>query len=79
MQKVINNLKLNPGEEYKYYMTLQDYIAEFDIDMAATEALDYLIEVIHIDLLAAVEVQDYPEANRLQEMIESLPLKQIEN
>jgi len=79
LQKVINNLKLNPGEEYKYYMTLQDYIAEFDIDMAATEALDYLIEVIHIDLLAAVEVQDYPEANRLQEMIESLPLKQIEN
>ena len=79
MQKVINNLKLNPGEEYKYYMTLQDYIAEFDIDMAATEALDYLIEVIHIDLLAAVEVQDYPEANRLQEIIESLPLKQIEN
>ena len=79
MQKVINNLKLNPGEEYKYYMTLQDYIAEFDIDMAATEALDYLIEVIHIDLLAAVEVQDYPEANRLQEMIESLPLKQIED
>tara|TARA_R110000772_G_C12994458_1_gene407400 strand:- start:229 stop:411 length:183 start_codon:yes stop_codon:yes gene_type:complete len=60
-------------------MTLQDYIAEFDIDMAATEALDYLIEVIHIDLLAAVEVQDYPEANRLQEMIESLPLKQIED
>ena len=79
MQKVINNLKLNPGEEYKYYMTLQDYIAEFDIDMAATEALDYLIEVIHIDLLAAVEVQDYPEANRLQEIIESLPLKQIED
>ena len=79
LQKVINNLKLNPGEEYKYYMTLQDYIAEFDIDMAATEALDYLIEVIHIDLLAAVEVQDYPEANRLQEIIESLPLKQIED
>ena len=53
-------------------MTLQDYIAEFDIDMEATEAKDYLIEVIHADLLAAVEVQDYLEAHRLQTMIEAL-------
>jgi len=53
-------------------MTLQDYIAEFDIDMEATEALDYLIEVIHADLLAAVQVQDYLEAHRLQTMIETL-------
>ena len=56
-------------------MTLQDYIAEFEIDMDATEALDYLIEVINLDLLAAVEVQDYPEAHRLQEIIESLPFE----
>ena len=56
-------------------MTLQDYIAEYDIDMDATEALDYLIEVINLDLLAAVEVQDYPEAHRLQEIIESLPFE----
>ena len=53
-------------------MTLQDYIAEFDIDMEATEALDYLIEVIHADLLTAVKVQDYLEAHRLQTMIEAL-------
>ena len=53
-------------------MTLQDYIAEFDIDMEATEARDYLIEVIHADLLAAVQVQDYLEAHRLQTMIETL-------
>ena len=56
-------------------MTLQDFIAEFEIDMDATEALDYLIEVINLDLLAAVEVQDYPEAHRLQEIIESLPFE----
>ena len=53
-------------------MTLQDYIAEFDIDMEATEAKDYLIEVIHTDLLAVVEVQDYRETDRLQTMIEAL-------
>jgi hypothetical protein len=53
-------------------MTLQDYIAEFDIDMEATEAKDYLIEVIHADLIAAIEVQDYREAHRLQTMIEAL-------
>lgn len=56
-------------------MTLQDYIAEFEIDMSATEALDYLIEVIHEDLLTAVEAQDYTEAHRLQEIIESLPFE----
>ena len=53
-------------------MTLQDYIAEFEIDMEATEARDYLIEVIHEDLLTAVEANDYLEAHRLQTMIETL-------
>jgi len=56
-------------------MTLQDYIAEFDIDIHATEALDYLIEVINLDLIEAVEAQDYTEAHRLQEIIESLPFE----
>ena len=53
-------------------MTLQDYIAENDIDMQATEAHDYLIELIHADLIAAIDLEDYTEADRLQAMIESL-------
>ena len=56
-------------------MTLQDYIAENDIDINATEAYDFLIEIINWDLVAAVERQDFKEAHRLQEMIESLPFE----
>jgi hypothetical protein len=71
-------LKLSPSKEYKYYMTLNDYIAENDIDPEATEAEDLLIELIHADLIRAVEVYDYREADRLQLLIESINLKQKE-
>ena len=59
-------------------MTLNDYIAENDIDPEATEAEDLLVELIHADLIRAVEVYDYREADRLQLLIESINLKQKE-
>ncbi len=51
-------------------MTLEDYIDYFEIDIEATEAIDYLIELINEDLVFAVEEQDYEEAHRLQQIIE---------
>ena len=72
------DLKLSHSKEYKYYMTLNDYIAENDIDPEATEAEDLLVELIHADLIRAVEVYDYREADRLQLLIESINLKQKE-
>ena len=57
-------------------MTLQDYIAENDIDPEATEASNLLVELIYADLIKAVEVYDYKEADRLQLLIESINLKQ---
>ena len=70
------DLKQLPTNLYKYYMTLHDYIAENDIDPEATEAEDLLVELIHADLIRAVEVYDYREADRLQLLIESINLKQ---
>ena len=54
-------------------MEIEDYIREFEIDMDATEALDYLIELIHGDLLHAATQENWEEAERLRDMIESLP------
>jgi len=51
-------------------MTLEDYIDYFEIDIEATEAMDYLVELINEDLQFAVEEQDYEEAHRLQQIIE---------
>lgn len=51
-------------------MTLEDYIDYFEVDLDATEAIDYLIELINEDLVFAVEEQDYEEAHRLQQIIE---------
>ena len=51
-------------------MTLEDYIDYFEIDIEATEAIDYLTELINEDLVFAVEEQDYEEAHRLQQIIE---------
>ena len=56
-------------------MTLQDYITENEIDMEATESMDYLIELIHEDMINALDVEDYLEVHRLQAMIESLPIE----
>ncbi len=51
-------------------MTLEDYIDYYEIDIEATEAMDYLVELINEDLEIAVQEQDYKEAHRLQEIIE---------
>ena len=51
-------------------MTLEDYIDYYEVDLDATEATDYLIELINEDLELAVQEQDYKEARRLQEIIE---------
>jgi len=55
-------------------MRLLDYIKTYTIDLSATEGLDYLIEVVNEDLVKAVDCEDYEEAKRLQDMIESLPV-----
>ena len=52
-------------------MELQDYIDYFEVDMEATEAIDYLIELIHEDIILAKEEEDYEEADRLQNIIEN--------
>ena len=52
-------------------MTLKDYINYYEIDIRATEAIDYLVECINKDLLFAVEEEDYEEAHRLQQIIEA--------
>lgn len=52
-------------------MTLEDYINYFEVDLEATEAMDYLIELINADLASAVEEEDYEEARRLQQIIEA--------
>lgn len=54
-------------------MRLLDYIMAYEIDVRSTEGFDYLIEVINEDLQRAVEVENYEEAKRLQDMIEGLP------
>jgi protein-arginine kinase activator protein McsA len=54
-------------------MRLLDYIKIYTIDLEATEGFDYLIELINEDLVKAVDREDYEEAKRLQDMIESLP------
>ena len=51
-------------------MTLEDYIDYYEIDIEATEAMDYLVELVNEDLVLAVEEQDYLEAHRLQQIIE---------
>ena len=51
-------------------MTLEDYIDYYEVDLDATEATDYLIELINEDLELAVQEQDYKEASRLQQIIE---------
>jgi|TARA_R110000751_G_scaffold168193_1_gene274030 hypothetical protein len=51
-------------------MTLEDYIDYYEIDIEATEAMDYLVELINEDLELAVQEQDYKEAHRLQQIIE---------
>jgi hypothetical protein len=53
------------------YKGIDDYIIEYDIDLEATEGLDYLIEVIHNDLLEALVKQDYKHALYLQNLIET--------
>ena len=50
-------------------MTLEDYIDYYEIDIEATEATDYLVELINEDLNLAVQEQDYKEASRLQQII----------
>jgi protein-arginine kinase activator protein McsA len=55
-------------------MRLLDYIKTYTIDLSATEGLDYLIEIVNEDLVKAVDREDYEEAKRLQDMIESLPV-----
>lgn len=52
-------------------MTLEDYIDYYEVDMEATEAIDYLIELIHEDIILAREEEDYEEADRLQNIIEN--------
>ena len=52
-------------------MTLEDYIDYYEIDIEATEAMDYLVELVNEDLVLAVEEQDYLEAHRLQNIIEN--------
>ena len=52
-------------------MELQDYIDYFEVDTEATEANDYLIELIHEDIILAREEEDYEEADRLQNIIEN--------
>ena len=51
-------------------MTLEDYIDYYEVDLDATEATDYLVELINEDLNLAVQEQDYKEASRLQQIIE---------
>ena len=52
-------------------MELEDYIDYYEVDMEATEAIDYLIELIHEDIILAREEEDYEEADRLQNIIEN--------
>ncbi len=51
-------------------MTLEDYIDYFEVDLDATDAIDYLLELVNEDLVFAVEEQDFEEAHRLQQIIE---------
>lgn len=53
------------------YKTIEDYLVDYDIDLDATEGLDYLIEVIHEDLLEAISKEDYNHAVYLQNLIEN--------
>ena len=52
-------------------MDLEDYIDYYDIDMEATESVDYLVEVINDDIGYALSEQDFEEAHRLQQIIET--------
>jgi hypothetical protein len=51
---------------------IKEYLEEYEIDLDATEGLDYLIEVINNDLIDAVNKQDYQKAHRCQCLIENL-------
>ena len=52
-------------------MELEDYIDYYEVDLDATEATDYLVELIHEDIILAREEEDYEEADRLQNIIEN--------
>ena len=54
-------------------MEIADYIDAFEIDVNSTEGIDFLIEVIVADLVLAENNLDWTEAERLRDLIESLP------
>jgi hypothetical protein len=68
------------------YKTIEEYLVDYDIDLDATEGLDYLIEVIHNDLLEALTKQDVKDevinvmsTSELQKKIEKMVADKIKN